>query len=278
MRSGVDLSEFDHAFPTDQEFYILRVGHGVTRDMKIELWLRASFAANKPHAAYLYVDHHVPPDAQANFLLTWAPWAPSLMIDVEANTTAAEGRAVIAHLRSDHRLNKRPIIRYSPEGRALSDGDIGQDWDWTALWGSNGRPPRAVPGIPLVAWQDWSSDSGYPRPLHAPIRGDSDLWLDESRFAQAFGQQGSTLMRFVQAYEPEKHIAVPVGTQLFTFDGKPYEPLNGTPGAVVNLATRGLVDAHTGTYCVLVQTGGVYSDGQPRLTELYVVLPGVSPT
>ncbi len=278
MRSGVDLSEFDHAFPVDQEFYILRVGHGVTRDAKCAIWAQAARAANKPVSSYLYVDHFVDPAAQAHFLLANAMTSPSFFIDVEQTTTAGEGRAVIAHLRADPRLAGRPIIRYSPEGRALADGNIGQDFDWTALWGSNGVPPRAVPGVPLVAWQDWSSDSPYPRPLHAPSHGDSDLWLDESRFALVFGQQGGNLMRFVQAYEPEKHVAVPVGTQLFTFDGNPYEPLRGAPGTTISLATRGLVDAHEWTYCVLVDTGGVYADGQSRLTELYVRLPGVSPT
>lgn len=277
MRTGVDLSEFDNAYPTGQGFAIIRIGIGTRPDAKADIWRGMANAAGDPCTAYFYVAHGVDPVAQAGFVHSAGQWAPSWCIDVEQDTTAEEGRAVIAALRRLG-VGSREIIRYSPMGRAIEDGDIGQDLDWTALWGSGGRPPEAVPGIPLVAWQDWSSDSGYPRPIHAPVRGDSDVWLDESRFALCFGvPAGGSMSRFVQAYEPEKVLPVPVGTMLYTLDGKEYQPLSGKPGAVTNVRCRGLLDAHTGAYVVLISTSGLYSDGVDRLSELAVHLPGVVP-
>lgn len=273
---GVDLSEYDHAFP-DRDFYLIRAGIGKRQDVAAVKWRGMAMAADKPSALYWYVEHGVDPAMQA---VLPSAYAKAIFADVEADTTAQEGRAFIAELR-----RRRPdlvIGRYGPASRILADGPLGEDYDWIAKWPSAGTtPPVGLPSVPFVLWQDWSSNDGSPRPFHSPPLGDSDIWMGSDRqFLDIFGQaiRRTSLVKFVQAYDPPKALAVPVGTQLLTLDGQPYESLNGQPGSVIGLECLGLADAHSGQYVVRVDTGGLYADGQKRPTDLMVSLPGVLPT
>lgn len=140
---GIDVSRYNVSLTgllPQVDFVIAKASEANFTDPRYARHAAATLKAGKVLGAYHFGTYGPGPTRQARTLLAAAPQAAFLALDVEGNALRypATMRAIIANL---HKLDtqRRHVGLYASDGNW--PGDLGQDFDWVAHWGSEPRRP-----------------------------------------------------------------------------------------------------------------------------------------
>jgi lysozyme len=164
--AGVDVSHWQASTPSldGLSFLFARACYGTTRDLSYAQHASHARAAGLVVGAYCFGRGSESPAAQAAALLSVAPGADLLALDLESDAGHTPMSTAQAGTFTDaiHAAGRTVGLYHSESGYP----DVGQDWRWVANWNRE----------PVIPWDFWQW-CGSPLDMDWYHGSEMDLWV-----------------------------------------------------------------------------------------------------